>query len=118
MALLKRLGPYLRHRHKIEGMKEAIRNIEERNARLERVRQRKARFRELLAIKEELLRRFPDEAELLRYLHNEEELFQWEIGEIIGYGADTVGRKMKRYRIKARTRSEAKKVACGYRLHS
>ncbi|MBU1752227.1 MAG: hypothetical protein KKA73_31490, partial [Chloroflexi bacterium] len=118
LALFERLGPYLRHRHKIEGMKAAIRNIEERNTRLERAQHRKQRLRELDKSKGDLLCRFPEEADLIGYLHDGEDLFQWEIGEMIGCSATTVGRKLKRYGIKTRTRSEAKKVVCGYRLRS
>lgn len=114
LKLFERLGPYLRHPKKIEGMKAAIKNIKDRNACWERKRKREERFKELLAKKEELVHRFSNEAELLRYLYDEEGLSQQMIGEIVGCHQTTVSLKMKKCGIKTRTMSEAKTVEWDY----
>jgi len=116
LKLFKRIGPYLRHKKRIAGMKTAIRNIEERNARWERVQQREERFARLLSRREELLSSFSNEAELIRYLYGKELLSQTMISEILGCDRATVSRRMKRYGIKARDLSEAKRLDCGYEL--
>jgi predicted DNA-binding protein (UPF0251 family) len=114
LRLFERLNPHLRHPKKIKGLEVAVKNIEERNARLERRRERKRRFEKLLKMKEELVHLFPNEGELIRYLYKDALMSQRKVARILSCDQGTVRDRMKRYGIKPRTLSEAQKIAWGY----